>query len=172
MGENRTDSTAAVPSMFRYALAYPGVSARKKFESENSSRSRCQSRRAALRRYGRKMTRNDVRQSRRTLSKRCGREARRSGDIIRFRFGVAGAKSRLFGAKPATRSAQRRKAGSLRGGRPGSDFDSGSLIFLGLQYAHRPRSDGNSRIFALVFRQMFHESLDVLLHLRVLIELG
>ena len=120
MGENRTDSTAvvaAVPSMFRFALAYPGVSARKKIESENSSRPRCQSRRAALRRYGRKMTRNGVRQGQRILSKRCGREARRSGDIIRFRSGVAVAKSRLFGAKPATRSAQRRRAGSLRGGR-------------------------------------------------------
>ena len=118
MEENRTDSTAvaaAVLSKFLFALAYPGLSARRNFERRISLQPRCQRRCATLRRYGRKIPGIVVRQSQRILLKRCGREAGRSGDIIPLCRGVAGAKSWLFGVEPATRSAQRRKARSLRG---------------------------------------------------------
>ncbi len=111
MEENRTGSTAvaAAPSKFHFALAYLCVSARKNFEMRISSHPRCQRRRGTLRQYGRKVTRIVVRQSPRISRKRCGREALRSGDIILFRSGVAGAKSRFFAAEPvaAERAAEK-----------------------------------------------------------------
>ncbi len=120
MEKNRTGSTAvlaAVLSKFLFALAYLCFSARKNCERRNSSHPRCQRRCATLRRYGRKMPRIECWQCQRISLQRCGREARRSGDIILCSGGVTGAKSWRFAAEPATRSAQRRKARSLRGGR-------------------------------------------------------